>query len=191
MNIIWLSLICGFLCLNLFGFKMRGAPQDLTGADTSITTYNQLTASNKNSYVLKVRLGNYGKDSCGNYAYGLHATIDNRTDDTLKYLDWTCEHFIWKTNNTNVWAVQPMTLCDGCLKNIMSVCTVPPHKQVIVSLRSGFSDGTQTFRLGMILQRVIRNDDWLYYFRYFDMDRHKLQNQKQNVIWSNAIKIPY
>jgi len=157
--------------------------------DTSTIILNRLTAADRINYPLTVRLGKYCSDSCGNVSFLLYATLENNSNDTLQYLDWNCEHFIWRTNNINVTAIEPTTFCDGCLHNFLDVFRVPPHKSTSFVLRAGYRQGAQMFKLGMTLQRVMKDQDWTDNIEHSSAMRDILQSQTVNIVWSNEISI--
>jgi hypothetical protein len=161
--------------------------------DTLTIKRNKLTEKDRHNYKLTATLGNYCSDSCGHASFLLYATLENKSDDTLKYLDWTCDHFIWRTNNKYTFVSQRCDFCDGCAHNLLDFYPVPPHQHVSIVLRAGYAPrGRQNFRLGMIIQRVIKRRDFDYYQAYYygkDFNKHKLEYQTQNTIWSNEISI--
>ena len=157
--------------------------------DTSSITPTVLTESDIANFRLDIELGKYCADSCGGVSFLLYATLENKSNDTLTYLDWNCEHLIWRTNNPNAFAGQPTTFCDGCLHNYPSIYSVSPHKKTFFKLRAGYTRGKQKFRLGMTLQRPIKQMGWIYYMEKDSAIRNVLQKQTTNVIWSNEISI--
>ncbi len=169
-------------------------------ADTGILHLNDLTKSDRAKYSLTIILAKLTKDPCGpnNYFYPVTAILKNNSKDTLTYLDYTCSHFIWETDNQLLWAYQPTDECYGCNANFMTHFIVLPGKSKTIFLhaifRKNIKPAQTNFRVGMILQRVINFSDDRVYFRYFqapqsDNRLDHLSKQKQNLIWSNFVSI--
>ncbi|HTD99154.1 MAG TPA: hypothetical protein VK668_07685 [Mucilaginibacter sp.] len=197
--------LCLLLFLSAFGSTMflsepyKFSPQrDIKSSfllDTGSTNFNALTAQDRNKYNLSIKLGSLTRDSCPDRDtfYMIGATLRNMSNDTLSYIDWSCSHSIWLSDNQLMWAYQPLTFCDGCDKNIITVYKIPPHQQKNIKLRASFKKGIKpvqtSLKVGIILQRVFKHTDYGYYFNYF-MRSHQLSNQLQNAIWSNTVKVP-
>jgi hypothetical protein len=153
---------------------------------------NALTQEDRSKYQLSIKLGKQGVDYCSqpDSFYQVKAELTNNTKDTLEYIDWTCSYAIWFTNNKRLKVHPPEYCGDICDSNFITSYTVPPHQTKIINLRAYWKNkvqhGTATFRVGMILQRVIKRSDFSYYFEQGNV----LSNQTQNLIWSNTIQIP-
>ncbi len=165
--------------------------------DTETINLNGLSALDRKNYELKV--GKLTSDQCAkpDTFYSLSATLKNKSKDTLKYIDMSCSHDIWSSNKDNIWAAQQWgTPCDGCDGNSLKEFEIPPAQSKTIELEAYYKQGVShvhtKIRVGIILQRVIKKQDWDFYIEYPLMNGHffQLHNQVQNRIWSNPIEIP-
>jgi len=156
--------------------------------------FNDLTNDDRAKYVLTVKFIATGSDTCRHPAmpsYKLKVNLQNLSGDTLKYLDYTCSHMIWRTDNDSVWTDQRASFCLVCTANFMTAFEVAPHSSKEFELTSEFRNDPTKFRVGMILQRIISEKDWARSLKYFDSNNiGALQKQTQNTIWSNYVQIP-
>lgn len=156
---------------------------------TDSVIFDNLTATDKNQYILTAKLGEYCSDSCGNSSFLLYASLKNNSKDTLTYFDWNCEHFVWGTNNANV-RVGETRSCDDCLHNFMDYFYVPPHKSVSFSLRMRPTGKEQKFKLSMALLRPNKKLNALYYAENDFGVKRVLRRDTANTVWSNEIVTP-
>jgi len=159
-----------------------------------ITHLNELSISDKLNYELIGKLGKPTKSRCNIYfGYKVNIVLRNKSNDTLKYIDWDCGSHVWNINNDNLKVHTPndFEFCGTCDRNMIVIFEVPPHKikslYVYVNRKKNFRQKCN-FKIGMILQRVIKDKDFYFYDYYFL--RHNLSDQKINIIWSNSIELP-
>jgi hypothetical protein len=197
--IIFLILILGVACNHPpTQIVKETKPRINNVVDTTRINYNDLTSQDRSKYILNVSLLKIDSDSCREpvkKAYRLRAILQNLSDDTLKYLDYTCSHMIWRADNELLWVDQQTSSCLVCDANFITEFIVVPHGQEKIELLMEFNQdvkaNVKNFRVGMILQRVIKQKDWNVYFKQFIKgDIAALSKQTQNSIWSNLIQIP-
>ena len=165
--------------------------------DTLNINYNNLTIQDKRKYDLRVALKSEGDDSCSvpvKHLYILSAVLQNKSNDTLKYLDWTCSHMIWCTDSKLVWANDQESYCVVCESNFPAQFQVPPHQSKRIALVAGFRANVQPvttqFRVGIILERILKPSDFSFYVEKFNLEKTGgLSYQTQNLIWSNVIQV--
>jgi hypothetical protein len=201
MKIIFIALLVVWCCI---GFQKRTSGfispmhSNLSNfIDTTKSSYNTLTDLDRNKYILTVKLIGVGKDACSTptrKSYMLKAVLQNKSSDTLKYIDWTCLHQVWHSDNKQIWANEQDASCTTCDANFITILRVPPHqsvtKQLIAEFKTGAKSISTKFRVGIILQRIIKKKDWEYYGKYFILkERYHLNDQLQNLIWSNSIQL--
>jgi hypothetical protein len=167
----------------------------------STTDLNRLAIKDKQNYELIVSLGKVAENRCNGLGilntkiYKINVLLQNRSKDTLKYIDWTCSSEIWDIDNKRVNVYPPFMLenCGACDSNFIGIFEVPPHKSkelyVYVSKRDK-SSNLCTFKIGIILQRVIKMKDFWFYNNYFFGTKNHISDQKMNLIWSNSIEMP-
>jgi len=162
------------------------------------TNLNALTPADRLNYNLVINLSRPIEAGCkllkGSKIYKVNVLLKNYSKDTLKYIDWTCSSQIWNMDNDklNVYAPFMLENCGGCDSNFIGVFEIPTHKNkalyVYVSKKEN-NLGTEKFKIGMILQRVVKMSDFYFYEDYFE-DQNNLRDQKMNIIWSNSIEMP-
>lgn len=168
------------------------------GLDTRGIALNALTKKDRKNYTMTMTLSKHILDSCLSPQgyYTAYAKLTNASGDTLKYLDWTCSSDIWYTNQAEVGVMSPYQtmFCGACDKNIEEVRIVPPDqsKTIMVSI---YPKGDATakgvkVKVGMIIQRLIRGEDYGYYFEHFMGQNTSLAHQTRNRIWSNMLELP-
>ena len=105
---IFLLIACGSACSHAPGANLKETPSQIRKiVDRLGIDYNNLTEGDRHKYVLNVEIVNAGHDTCEGpvkLSYKLLAVLQNRSEDTLKYLDFTCTHMIWYTDSNLVWA---------------------------------------------------------------------------------------
>jgi len=121
--------------------------------------------------------------------------LHNNSNDTLKYIDWTCSSEIWNIDTKVMRVNAPYELenCSACTKNVIDEFEVPPQEVKNLYVYVNKNDYTlkkMKFRVGMILQRVLHKKDFRVYLDYFFTEQRHLFNQSRNVIWSNSIEMP-
>jgi len=161
------------------------------------TSYNALTANEKSKYKLMISMGGLIQSKCPDSTlhYKVNVTLKNNSTDTLRYIDWSCSSEIWEIDNNGVNVLPPFLVdnCGDCDKNIISIYEVSPgHEQqlYIYVVRTKHNAKGTPFRIGMILQRVLRKEDYWLYMNYFIGGSNRLSGQKMNIVWSNSIQIP-
>ncbi|MDR3694740.1 hypothetical protein [Mucilaginibacter sp.] len=188
-----------------FGAACRYFPADLKEnpsqmrkiTDTLNINYNNLTALDKQKYDLNVKVESEGDDSCSGpvkHFFVLTAILQNKSNDTLKYMDWTCSHMIWCTDSKLVWANEQESYCIACDSNFPAGFQVLPHQSKRIALMAGFRANvkpvTTQFRVGIILERILKPSDFSFYLEKFDSAKMDiLSYQTQNLIWSNVIQV--
>jgi hypothetical protein len=178
MKIIFIAILLVWYCIN---FQKRSSSSidpiytnSFNSIDTTESSYNTLTNLDRGKYILTVKLISIGKDVCSTpveKSYILKAVLENKSNDTLKYIDWTCLHDIWHSNSKLIWINEQNSSCLVCDADHINIFQVPPHRSVTKQLLAEFKEGTHPmltkFRIGMILQRVMKKNDWDYYGKYF------------------------
>jgi hypothetical protein len=169
----------------------------------STTDLNRLTIKDKQNYELTVSLGKIAENRCNGLGtlntktkiYKINILLQNRSKDTLKYIDWTCSSEIWDIDNNKVNVYPPFMLenCGACEKNIIDIYEVPPYKSKELYVYVSKKDKgliKPKFEIGMIIQRVIKMKDFRFYSDNFFGTKYNLSDQKMNLIWSNSIEMP-
>jgi len=196
--VIFLIIAFGIACRHTPGSILKETPSQIRKIiDTSGIDYNNLTNQDRGKYILNVEVVNEGNDSCNGSVrrfYKLLAILQNRSEDTLKYLDFTCSHMIWYTDSNLVWANEQDSSCIVCDNNFVTDFSIPPHGSKKIELLAKFFNEikpvTTQFRVGMVLQRVIKASDWKFYFkRFVTGEMGNLHHQTKNLIWSNVVQI--
>ncbi len=165
--------------------------------DTGRLNLNIITKEDREHYELTIKLGKLTVDSCPkpDTFYSINATLKNKSKDTLKYIELTCSHDIWSSDDPMIWAGQLPMSCGGCDNNSLKEFMVPPHQSKSIQLATYYIRGVKhtptTLRIGMVLQRVMKRTDWYYYLEYPLVNGYffDLHDQVQNRIWSNSIGI--
>jgi len=121
--------------------------------------------------------------------------LTNKSNDTLRYIDWSCSSEIWDIDTKILRINAPYELenCGACTKNVIDEFEVLPHQVKNLYVYVNKNDYTLKkikFRVGMILQRVLHKKDFRFYLDYFFTEQHHLFNQTRNIIWSNGIEMP-
>jgi len=165
--------------------------------DTIQLNYNNLTNQDQANYILKAKSLKSSTDAClpnGKRSYELEVTLTNLSNDTLKYVDWSCNHIIWCVDDKSIW-IGDDTFCIECNAQVIKTFSIPPHKSTEFDLLLGLPPNVKAtlikFRAGVILERVVKPADFAFYNRHFtDSDFFDLSKQTQNAIWSDEITIP-
>jgi len=155
-----------------------------------------LNKADKSRYTLLISEGKQVKSNCkpSQTANVINIVLKNNSNDTLKYIDWTCSSMIWKIDNHDFILEPPFEFqdCGTCDKNIVSVFEVLPHKTIALKVyvrKKNIDYNKAEFKIGMILQRIIYNKDFWVYAHYFMEGNNQLSYQTTNLIWSNSIEI--
>jgi hypothetical protein len=166
---------------------------DAPSITDSITSLNKITNADRSNYILTAATGSPVKNPCNlSTAETVNVVLTNRTNDTLRYIDWTCDSQIWVTDNKGL-AVKSATqfkACGKCDKNIVYVYNISPHenRNFTLYLDNPPAPGAKSsFKIGMIVQRVVKLNDWTFYMDYFWTNQHQIKNQIMNIVWSNEI----
>jgi hypothetical protein len=192
----------GFIEKTLFSNNQNSAIKRISQKQSTIDL-NRLTIKDKQNYELTVSLGKIAKNRCNGLGtlnpktkiYKINVLLQNRSKDTLKYIDWTCSSEIWNIDNNKVNVYTPFMLenCGACDSNFITIFEVPPHKSKELYVYAGKKEGNlikPAIKIGMILQRVIKKKDFGFYFDNFFGTKYNLSDQKMNLIWSNSIEMP-
>jgi hypothetical protein len=187
-------LLPGFLCI---GNMVKGTTLVCASDTGQQLKLNVLTMASKKAYTLTITTGKLVKAKCDppQTIYNLTAILKNNSNDTLKYIDWTTSSSIWRFDKNNIF-VKPSDL-SPCFDQVIDhdfimYYTILPHQSAKVELSIIFRDEVsipfnKTFKIGVILQRVIKKKDFEYYHTYFL--KHELSDQIINLIWSNTISM--
>jgi len=190
----YLIFLAGFLCAHSNAeSQLRLFPADTTAQ----LRLNAFTEADRQLYTLtiisgKIAIANAVCDPPRNH-YDLSARLTNNSNDTLKYIDWTTDANIWKVDIEDGFVVPTDVYpCDRSIDhNFITYYTLPPHQSAIIQLSIIFKTEVipinKEFRVGMIIQRVKKIEDFWYYMNYFR--KHSLWQQTINLIWSNSIKM--
>lgn len=167
-------------------------PSDTTGQ----TKFNALTAEDRLLYTLSIDSGKFIKGICDpeQLVYQVIATLINNSSEKLEYLDWSSDPQIWFIDKGNINVVpEGFSVCDSSINhNYLTTYEVQPHQNYRIKLRVIVNGDVvlinQKFKIGIILQRVLKKDDWNYYVSYFEFQPfHELYHQTLNIIWSNYL----
>jgi hypothetical protein len=162
------------------------------------TNLNALTKADRLKYALIISLSRPVHDQCkiskDSKVYKVNIHLQNNSKDTLKYIDWYCSSEIWNADNKKLNIYEPFEIdrCGGCDKNMITYFEVPPHENKALYVYTSRKENnlrTEKFKIGMILQRVVKMSDFYFYENYFE-DKNNLSDQKMNIIWSNSIEMP-
>jgi hypothetical protein len=194
--------VLSILVVCLFGCKHH--PVDLKEnpaqmrvfSDSGRVHYNDITDIDRKNYTLTASVLSTDSDSCygkKNVAYILSVVLKNNSKDTLKFVDYTCSHFIWTTDNKMISVIAGEGDCFGCDSNMLSESDLPPHTiskyQLLAEFIKNVSFTEVNFRVGIILQRILKTGDMNFYFEHYDGSSNDLEYQTQNITWSNIIQI--
>ena len=163
--------------------------------DSLKLVYHKLTPQNRKDYILTIDQTQIStiKDSL-DYSYGgrrhqkfiyVPVALENRSNDTLKYLSMTCSRWdIFRVNNNALSCFN--TVCEY---NVPDVYNLPPRQTARFVIPLTISQGTggnPPFKVGMNLQLYFNAaEDW----GTVAVER-MIQKDAPNVIWSNEVHIP-
>lgn len=181
------------ICILCIGNNVKGNSRKQYKDTSQQLKLNALTNIDRQVYTLNIDSGKFVKGICdpAQLVYSLIATIHNNSNDTLKYIDWTGDPNIWCIDKSYVY-VAPSNFypCSNSINHNYITCyTILPHQSTKVKLNilvnSAVDLVNNKFKIGVILQRMIKNSDFWQYQEYFL--QHQLYNQTINIIWSNTI----
>jgi hypothetical protein len=155
-----------------------------------------LSISDRKRYLLKIISLNPDSDHCAQHADFLKVKIElkNNSNDTLKYIDWSCSHEIWLASNSNIQVVEsPGCYPAICQKNIIELYEINPKESkefIKAYLIKGKSPMELRIKIGMILQQIPSDASFVHFIDYFFVAR-QIKTQTHNAVWSDVQAVPY
>ena len=156
---------------------------------------NTLTKADRENYELVIKQAQIVVNKCApkKITHLVYVLLINKSNDTLKYWDYTCSSFIWDIDNNKNYDLNPPILfksCGICNSNFPMVFELPPHqnKFLRVFVTKNNDSDKSGYKIGISLFRYKTPGDYTVYEQYLkDKNRVKLENSY--VIWSmNTIK---
>lgn len=118
----------------------------------------------------------------GNRYLLISAKLTNNSNDTLKYISWTCSPAYNITVESKKLTKRSSAPIDECLRNLPIVETLLPHSSIIIPVKLRFLEGANAssakFRLGIRLIILKENEDIL---QAINADRYQ-------ILWARRTK---
>ena len=175
------------ISLTALGYAQFGEKEymcvEVTDTTKQLQT-NVLTATDRQLYTLKISPGKIVTAACDSIVlYNLTAVLTNGSSDTLNYIDWTGDECIWcfDQNKLHVHPSDFNFCSDADTHNFITYYEILPHQSKIIRLSikldGGLSPLDKSFKIGAILQRIVRTKDFNVYHDYFYTANHDLRRQ--------------